>query len=372
MSKKLSPRANLPAQAAQPGAAGDKLKVLIISLFHPELVRGGAQQVAYELFQGLRARDDVHPVLLASVDNQFPALYKAGARITGFDGRPDEYLFLGRDYDYWWHKVGAPLLLESFADFLDEIAPDVVHVHHFLTLGIDLLSLIRKVRPQARIVFTFHEFMAICVADGHMVRKTDRSLCTTASQIRCHQCVPERSPEQFLTRKLWMMHHLDKVDAFTAPGRFMLDHFVRWGIPAEKLHWVTNGQMNYADHKKLAAASAARNRFGFFGQFVDVKGVQVLLRAAALLRAEGFTDFAVELNGDNLRYASEKVREEVESFLAAEAARPPEDRLVVNNGSYEVGQLRARMARVDWCVVPSIWWRALAWLFQRPGCSAGR
>ena len=30
------------------------MKVLLLSLHHPELVRGGAQQVAYELFEGLK------------------------------------------------------------------------------------------------------------------------------------------------------------------------------------------------------------------------------------------------------------------------------------------------------------------------------
>ena len=29
-------------------------KVLIVSLHHPELMRGGAQQIAYELFKGLQ------------------------------------------------------------------------------------------------------------------------------------------------------------------------------------------------------------------------------------------------------------------------------------------------------------------------------
>ena len=78
----------------------DKKTVLLVSLFHPELVRGGAQQVSYELFEGLREDPEYHPVLLASIDANYPALYKSGARITGFDQRPDEFLFLSRDYDH--------------------------------------------------------------------------------------------------------------------------------------------------------------------------------------------------------------------------------------------------------------------------------
>ncbi len=347
-------------------------KILLVSLFHPELVRGGAQQVAYELFGGLRARGDCEVVFLASINKDYPALYKSGARITGFDGRPDEYVFLSRDYDYWWHKTGAPLNLEALETFLLQIAPDVVHVHHFLTLGIDVLTLIRRVLPGCRLVFTLHEFLGICAADGHMVRRTDRSLCTHASQVRCHQCFPDRSPEQFMLRKLWFTRHFDQVDAFTCPSRFMVDLYVRWGIPPEKITTVTNGQRDYAGGTCLPAASPTHKHFGFFGQYVDAKGIQVILRAVALLRADGFTDFTVELNGDNLRYASQPVREEVESFLDEEAARPVQDRIVTDRGSYEVTQLAGRMARIDWCIVPSIWWESFglviseAWMFGRP------
>jgi glycosyltransferase involved in cell wall biosynthesis len=355
------------------------LRVLLISLFHPELVRGGAQQICYELFQGLQARDDIEPVLLASIDSSAPALYKSGARITGFDGRPNEYLYLSREYDYWWHKTSNALLLESFSEFLRLIRPDVVHFHHFLTLGIDLLTLTRRVLPDARIVLTFHEFMAICAADGQMLRKTDRSLCDRASGVRCHQCFPEHPPETFFMREKWMKQHLAAVDVFTTPSRFMQEHFITWGLDPARLHHVSNGQRDYAAGVASPVVdvdetgeSPKRNRFGFFGQMVDNKGVWLILRAVDQLRAEGFDDFVVEINGDNLRYASEARRTEVEAFLAAEAERPVDERRVVFNGSYHVDQLAARMARVDWCIVPSVWWEIFglviseAWMFGRP------
>ncbi len=55
---------------------------------------------------------------------------------------------------------------------------------------------------------------------------------------------------------------------------------------------------------------------------VDNKGVWVLLQAVEHLRAEGFTDFVVELNGDNMRFASEKRRNELEAFLEREREKP--------------------------------------------------
>jgi len=172
----------------------EKKTILLVSLFHPELVRGGAQQICYELFEELRERPEYRPVLLASIDTNYPALYKSGARITGFDERPDEFLFLSRDYDHWWHRISDPLLIETYTDFLEQVRPEIVHFHHFLTYGVELISLTRRILPAARLVLTFHEFLAICNANGHMVRTSDKSLCRSASQVRCHQCFLAAAP----------------------------------------------------------------------------------------------------------------------------------------------------------------------------------
>ena len=367
-----------PAKSVERGSRRGAVNrtVLLVSLFHPELVRGGSQQVCYELFQGLRASSDIRPVLLASCNPNHPALYKSGARITGFDGKTDEFLFLSRSYDHMWHRVQEPLLIESYAEFLEDLRPDIVHFHHFFTFGIDFVTLTRRVLPLAKIVLTFHEFLAICMAHGHMIRTTDRSLCDHESQVRCHQCFPEHAPEDFFSRKMWMQKHLENVDVFTCPSRFMLERYIAWGIPEFRIRCVTNGQRNYAaSHIARASHSrknARRNRFGFFGQLVDDKGVQVLLKAVALLRARGFTDFRVDINAGHDRYASEAVRAEIRAFREAEENLPVAERLVFFNGEYETATLGARMERIDWCVVPSVWWETFvlviseAWMFGKP------
>lgn len=348
------------------------MKVLLLSLFHPELVRGGAQQICYELFEGLKAQPGIEPVLLAAIEPRFAALYKPGARITGYDNRPNEYVYLNRDYDYTWNKATSPQLIEAYAEFLETLQPDVVHFHHFLLFGINLIPLTRRILPRAKIVFTFHEFLSICAADGHMLRRSDKSLCTRASNVRCHQCFPDRGPEQFFMREMWMKRHLAAADRFTAPSRFMIEHYVDWGLARDKIDHVTNGQRDYSGGVALVDDRKRRNRFGFFGQMVDNKGVWVILRAVEQLRSEGFNDFTIEINGDNLRYATEARRTEIEEFLATEAKRPFAEQNVVFNGSYQVDELPQRMARIDWTIVPSTWWEIFglviseSWMFKRP------
>src|SRR5207237_3116533 len=95
-------------------------------------------------------------------------------------------------------------------------------------------------------------------ANGHMVRKVDNSLCTNASQVRCHQCFPNRAPEDFFLRRMWLQRHFQSVDAFTCPSHFMLKRYADWGLPLERIFHVPNGQRNYALGEEKPAARVGK------------------------------------------------------------------------------------------------------------------
>jgi len=373
-SAKRKPAVYSRSEAARPGPlAAHRTKVLLVSHFHPELMRGGAQQSCYELFLGLSAEADIQAFFLAATGPAGdPALYKPGARITGFDGRNNEFIFLTADYDFVWHRTTSRHHVEAYAELLETIQPDIVHFQHFMFLGVDFLSLTRSVLPDCRIVLTFHDYHTMCSARGHMVRWTDGSLCSQPSPVRCHQCMPERTPDHFMVRKMWFMRHLKVVDRFACACRFQIDHHVAWGIDRSKIFYVRNGQLNRAPTILPPTSQGPRNRFGFFGQYVDAKGVHIVLRAVQILRSQGFTDFMVELNGDNIQHATQAVRKEIEEFLAKEDELMPSERNVINNGSYQVENIGDRMLRIDWSLVPSTWWESFglviseAWMFKRP------
>jgi glycosyltransferase involved in cell wall biosynthesis len=349
----------------------EKRKILLISLGHPDLILGGSPVVCAELFDELRTRDDIECHMLAAVDRDSGDAHRPGAGITGFDGRDGLSLLHQTAHDGWLHRNNDPRLIEEFIALLRESEPDVVHFHHFQSIGADLISVTRRTLPSCRIVFTFHEFAAICAADGHMVRRTDRSLCDRSSPMRCHQCLPERTVDDFMIRKLWLEQHFRQVDRFTCPSHFMIEHYVNWGIPRDRISHVTNGERSRL-LRPILPPPGPRHRFGYFGQLHDDKGVHVLLRAVALLRDEGFTAFSVDINGGGIQNASAPIRQEIEAFREAEAKRPPGERIVTFNGPYSLDQVQSRMARVDWTIVPSVWWEIFglviseAWMFGRP------
>ena len=351
-------------------------RILMISLFHPELVRGGAQQTAYELFLGAR-KAGLDAYFLASCEpNIDRALFKPGAIITGFDGRPNEYLFLSDSFEHTNYRNLNIRALKWFETFLEDVQPDIIHFHHFMTFGLDLFLIARRVRPNAKIVLTLHEFLGICKADGHMVRRSDKTLCQRSSALRCHQCFPDISPEMFQLRENWVKHAFRVFDAFIAPTDFVRRRYMDWGLPANKLHVVTNAQQDYSTfdarvpYQRLATSSQ-RNRFGFFGQLVDVKGLQVVFDALELYAKTHTQPLTLDINGANLNYASSAFKERFERFMTNAPDLAPQ--ISVNlNGSYSMTDLPTRMGRIDWVIIPSVWWEIFAltlseaYMFKKP------
>jgi len=337
-------------------------KVLLVSLYHPELFRGGSQQICYELFLALQ-KTDLEPILLASTQYDLtPALFKPGAVITGFDGQKNEFLFLSAGYDHDWHRNRDPLRLEVFETFLRDVAPDIIHFHHFLTFGMEYLAAARKFLngTGGQLIFTLHEFLAICFADGHMARTFNKSPCERASSVRCHQCFPNRTPEFFSLRRMWIKHHFDMVDTFVATSLFGRQKYLEWGIPSEKLVHIPAGHRSlgqtHATPTVTGDAGKKRNRFAFFGQLIDSKGLLVLFDAVRIIRSSGLNDFSLDVYGANLNFASADFRREFEAFWAAEKQTTNSDMQRLRlHGMYEMSDLARLMADVDWVVVPSRW-----------------
>jgi len=353
-------------------------RVLLISHHHPALVRGGGQQVCYELFEALQ-QTTYEPILLASVQrNLNPSLFKSGAAISGFEGRKNEYLFMSHAYDHVWLSNREPVGLEKFETFLRQIRPDVIHFHHFIYVGLEFITAARRYLDEVggRLIFTLHEYLGICLANGQMVRTFDKSLCETPSPVRCNGCFPHLAPEVFSMRRMWIRHHFDMVDLFVAPSRFLHRVYLEWGLPPEKIIYIPYG------HKPRALPEAdppahqparRRRRFAYFGQLIDNKGLLVLLDAIRMLRSRGADDFTVEIHGANLQFASEEFRKSFQEFFAREAARSPDEPTRTRlRETYELSDLARLMAPVDWVIVPSIWWEnsplviAEAFMFGKP------
>jgi glycosyltransferase involved in cell wall biosynthesis len=138
------------------------------------------------------------------------------------------------------------------------------------------------------------------------------------------------------------------VDRFLAPSNFLLERYVDWGIPREKLMFEDYGRIPQSRFE-APIESRPRNRLGFFGQLNPFKGVEVLLKAMSIL-LEQAPDVHLVLHGANLEVLPPEERESLIAALAASGSN------VTFAGPYEPDDVPRLMSQIDWVVVPSRWW----------------
>jgi glycosyltransferase involved in cell wall biosynthesis len=362
MFKSHVPSPATPSLATNPPP---RRKVLVIAHNHPSFFPGGGELLAYQLFKQLQQSPDYQAVFLGATGSMNREEH-LGTPFLALEGKEDEFLFFGDRFDYFLQSQrDLQSLYRDFAQFLIEQKPDIVHFHHTIRLGVEMLRMVRDVLPKARIIYTLHDFIPLCFRDGQMIRTKTDELCSKATPSRCHECYPDIPAAHFGMREHFIKSHLALVDVFTSPSYFLAERFVEWGIPAEKMQIVQNGTLATG---KAAPRHADTNRpvcFGFFGQISHFKGTLLLVEAAKILLERGITQFNVEING-NIGLQPQEYKTKFAKALKGLQGN------VQLRGRYEHAEIPALMAAVDWVVVPSLWWEnsplviAEAFYHQRP------
>jgi glycosyltransferase involved in cell wall biosynthesis len=329
------------------------LRVLIISHGHPAFSTGGTEIASYNLFQGLNGLRGYESYYLARVtppvarhrQSSFMSLHR-GAR---------EILFNTGAYDYFrLSNRNAKELTRDFVRFVTDLAPDLVHFHHFIGLGMESLYALRAALPSIKIVVTFHEFLSICHNHGQMVKAGSSQLCHRASPAECAGCFPDLTPAQFYKRERFIKTFLELADLYISPSRFLLDRFVAWGLPGEKFRCIENGidTTVVAPPRPLPeSGSGRRNRFGYFGQISAFKGLHVALDAVARVPEEVWGgDARFMVYGSNLEHQPPAFQTRFAELVERSGARAR------FYGSYRPSDLPRIMRNIDWVIVPSNWW----------------
>ncbi len=321
------------------------MKIVVFSHAHPVFSKGGGELAAYYLWQGL----DSHPEHQAwfigrgqpEIMHKFTTLAAIGERdylVAGNAGIPELVATTPLDPD------------SDIAGLLKSIQPDVVHFHHYVHLGIEMIRVVRQACPRARIFMTLHEYIAICMNNGQMV-KTDGKLCHRYSPRECHLCFPHVSPEDFFLREQYIKSFFRLVDTLISPSEFLRDRYVAWGIAPERIVVIENG---LPEGERIALRSLrsgeVRGRFGYFGQINPYKGVDVVLEAFSRLPKRIRKQVTLDIFGSGLGNQPPSFQEKIDTLL-----RECKDTVRLH-GPYEPEEMPRLMEEVDWVVMGSIWW----------------
>ncbi|MCC6481945.1 MAG: glycosyltransferase, partial [Sphingomonadaceae bacterium] len=237
-----------------------------------------------------------------------------------------------------------------------------------LWVGLEFIELCRKVLPDVKIIYTLHEYLAMCYAQGQLFRYHERAICHQVAPDQCVKCFPARSVEEFTLRKRFFQRAFSRVDHFVSPSAYLAERFIEWGIPREKMSVIANGHRTSRPAEWHPEHSKKLNVFGYFGQFVDAKGIDVLLQAARVVAEGSNSPVEVKIFGGNKSHASPDYLLRIEKALE----NAPANLRVTEMGAYSRENVFDLMNSVDWVVVPSVWPETFglvvseAWEARRP------
>jgi glycosyltransferase involved in cell wall biosynthesis len=317
-------------------------RILVIAHGHPELSLGGGELAALQQCRQLRALG--HQVLFVGRQKGL-----SGRGGTPFTARGEDVLFHSPNYDHFLHSQRAKWsIYKDFRSLIDRFAPDVVHLHHYVHMGLEMIRELRKYAAELPIVLTLHEYLAICHSHGQFV-KTSGALCYRSGPADCHGCFEAYTPQEFFLRESFIKSFLDLVDRFVCPSQFLLERYAAWGLPREKLLLLENGQPPAMRAPAADDPAALAPSFAFFGQMSALKGIPVLINALQMLPASLHAGIRVDIHGTMAHQAAAFA----EQFTADLV---PLRGFVHYHGAYRPDDLPALMQGAGWVIVPSIWW----------------
>lgn len=204
---------------------------------------------------------------------------------------PDEIEF-GQDYSTTAKLVRASRVVYSLQardrlkELLGVFSPRIAHVHNiYHHLSPSILPLLRE--RGIPVVMTVHDLKLACPAYTMMRGNRPCESCRGGKvhNVLLNRCIKGSAALSAVVMAEAALHRLlrtyeSSVARFIVPSRFVLETLVRWGWPRESFVHVPN----FVDVDRFPPGSGIGRRFVYCGRLDALKGVETLVRAAALAR----------------------------------------------------------------------------------------
>ncbi len=275
------------------------MKILVVIHGYPMRYNAGSEVYTQTLCHGLAARHEVH--VFTREEDSFAPDYRLRVETDPDDPRITLHFVNNPRLKDRYRATGID---QRFAEVLDRVRPDVVHIGHLNHLS---TSLVREAAlREIPILFTLHDYWLMCprgqfmqffpedpndlwaACDGQQDRK-----CAERCYARYYSGSPEEHEADLTYWSDWVgrrMRHVramaELVDLFVAPARYLHDRFRDdFGLPETKLAYLDYG----FDRRRLTGRSRRPNEaftFGYIGTHIPAKGIHDLIRAFGRLEGE--------------------------------------------------------------------------------------
>ncbi len=275
---------------------------------------------------------------------------------------------------------------QVFAAWLDDVQPDLLHVHHLTGFGLGVMTTAKS--RGVRQLMTLHDYWPICPR-GQMFR-VDNVNCTGIDPTACGKCLSKSFPhvmpsagakhygpydsvdedgsatglpEQLAAddaevssrRTEFALHCLHHADLLATPSARTREIYIAAGLHPDRMTVVENGidveGLRFeVESLKNAMRPQEKVRLGVLGTVLPSKGVLELAQAFAELKAEGRApNLVLEIHGHMPSYHGDTSY--VESLIALDKETPD----LEVKGPFGHGALGTLLSRLDGVAAPSRW-----------------
>jgi glycosyltransferase involved in cell wall biosynthesis/MoaA/NifB/PqqE/SkfB family radical SAM enzyme len=335
------------------------MKILQVIHGYPMRYNAGSEVYTQTLSQALAQRHEVH--VFTREENPFAPDYALRRDADPDDERVTLHVVnMPRFRDRYRH-LGVD---QRFAEVLDQVKPDVVHVGHLNHLSTSLLA--EAAGRGLPIVFTLHDYWLMCPR-GQFMQMFPEGLgelwtsCSGQQDDKCaRRCyaryfsgAPEEEATDLAAWTDWVrrrMAHVremaEHIDVFIAPARYLADRFHRdFGLPQAKLRYLDYG----FDRERLVGRVRDPGEpftFGYIGTHIPAKGIDGLIRAFGQVQGDA-----------HLRIYGRPRGQDTDALKAIAAALPRHaaERVEWLPEYRNQDIVRDVFNRIDAIVVPSVW-----------------
>jgi glycosyltransferase involved in cell wall biosynthesis len=204
---------------------------------------------------------------------------------------PDEIEF-GQDYSATAKLVRASRVIysmqarERLKELLGVFHPRIAHVHNiYHHISPSILPLLRD--RGIPVVMTVHDLKLACPAYTMMRGNKPCESCRGGKvhNVLLKRCIKGSATLSAVVMAEAALHKLlrtyeSSVARFVVPSRFVLETLVRWGWPRQAFVHIPN----FVDVERFRPGKGVGRRFVYCGRLDALKGVETLVRAAALAK----------------------------------------------------------------------------------------
>ena len=274
------------------------MKILKVIHGYPMRYNAGSEVYSQTLCHGLADRHEVH--VFTREEDAFAPDFRLRTECDADDPRITIHLVNNPRLKDRYRAAGVD---QRFAEVLEQVRPDIVHVGHLNHLSTSLLK--EAAAREVPIVFTLHDYWLMCprgqfmqmfpedpnnlwaACDGQEDRK-----CAERCYARYYSGAPDEREADVSYWTDWVarrMAHVremtELVDLFIAPARYLYDRYRdAFGLPERKLIYLDYG---FARERMAGRSRAAEEpfTFGYIGTHIPAKGIHDLIRAFGRLEA---------------------------------------------------------------------------------------